>query len=177
MTSDSQQEPRLPRVALRIQGREWRLKAHSLFPCPAFRSVLTGAPLDVGSNLLAREEWLIGQAAEWGHSRGMERSEARATAAAFEELEACRQFLEGLNQHHLAERLMEARRPVEPDRSEAADAARLRWILNGNGYFLEEYGLCGHGPGEEDEARREIDKRMAREQADPRDPQEPLAKL
>lgn len=51
------------------------------------------------------------------------------------------------------------------DRSDAADAARLRWMLNGNGYFLEENSLCGQGPRgvaaeEMDEARRMIDDAM-----------------
>jgi len=48
-----------------------------------------------------------------------------------------------------------------PDKSDAADAARLRWMFNGNGYFLEERGLCGHCGTEDDKARREIDKQIA----------------
>lgn len=49
------------------------------------------------------------------------------------------------------------------DKSEAADARRMRWMLAGNGYFLEEEGLCGHSPCREDEqneARRIIDEAM-----------------
>ena len=49
------------------------------------------------------------------------------------------------------------------DRSDAADAKRFRWLLNGNGYFMEENYLCGHDdPSEEeqDDARAEIDKEM-----------------
>lgn len=37
----------------------------------------------------------------------------------------------------------------------AAAAGRFRWLLNGNGYFLEEGMLCGHDPDEDE-------KRMAR---------------
>jgi len=43
------------------------------------------------------------------------------------------------------------------------DAKRMRWMLSGNGYFMEEQGLCGHGPcGEEEQnkARAEIDTAM-----------------
>jgi hypothetical protein len=50
------------------------------------------------------------------------------------------------------------------DRSDAADAKRMRWILNGNGYFMEESMLCGHGScseEEQDECRKEIDTAMA----------------
>lgn len=49
------------------------------------------------------------------------------------------------------------------DKSDAADAKRLRWLLNGNGYFLEEEGVCGHSPCSEDQqdaARRLIDAEM-----------------
>lgn len=53
------------------------------------------------------------------------------------------------------------------DGSEAADARRFRWLLNGNSYFLEEERLCGHRETvtEEDkkEARRRIDKVMIEE--------------
>ena len=47
------------------------------------------------------------------------------------------------------------------DRSDAADARRFRWLLAGNGYFMEEHGICGHSPTDEKErdlARRKIDK-------------------
>jgi hypothetical protein len=46
------------------------------------------------------------------------------------------------------------------DRSEAADAARFRWLIAGNSYWLEEWGVAGHGPGEEDDARELIDEWM-----------------
>lgn len=49
------------------------------------------------------------------------------------------------------------------DKSEAADAKRMRWILAGNGYFMEEEMLCGHKPCDEyeqNEARRIIDEAM-----------------
>jgi hypothetical protein len=52
------------------------------------------------------------------------------------------------------------------DRSDAADAKRLRWMLAGNGYFLEERMLCGHPPcdeREQDDARQEIDETMQRQ--------------
>lgn len=29
------------------------------------------------------------------------------------------------------------------------DAERYRWLCDGRGYFLEERGLCGHGPDKE----------------------------
>jgi hypothetical protein len=49
------------------------------------------------------------------------------------------------------------------DVSTEADAKRMLWILNGNGYFMEERTLCGHAPCDEEEqneARREIDLAM-----------------
>jgi hypothetical protein len=48
------------------------------------------------------------------------------------------------------------------DRSIDADAARFRWMLANNGYFLEEEGLCNGGgtETEQDEARMAIDKAM-----------------
>lgn len=54
------------------------------------------------------------------------------------------------------------------DRSDAADARRMRWLLAGNGYFMEEESLCGPwqppGDGKEaDRARRAIDREMERE--------------
>ena len=52
---------------------------------------------------------------------------------------------------------------TEIDRSDEADARRMRWILSGNGYFMEEEMLCGHDPCEEaeqDMARRRIDEAM-----------------
>lgn len=54
------------------------------------------------------------------------------------------------------------------DKSIKADAQRMRWILVGNGYFMEEERLCGCGPcqeDEQDEARRRIDEEMNRTSA------------
>jgi len=45
-----------------------------------------------------------------------------------------------------------------------ADAARYRWLCNGNGYFLEEQGIAGHGE-EKDAADRAIDEAMRRAQS------------
>lgn len=50
------------------------------------------------------------------------------------------------------------------DRSDAADAERLRWLLDGHGYFLEEKGVCGSAPVDDDgkdHARRLIDAAIA----------------
>lgn len=52
---------------------------------------------------------------------------------------------------------------TRPDASDAADAARMRWLLSGNGYFMEEEYLCGRGPcdqEEQDRARLKIDEAM-----------------
>jgi len=41
------------------------------------------------------------------------------------------------------------------------DAERMRWLLAGDGYFMEEESLCGHGPCsdiEQDAARAKIDE-------------------
>lgn len=49
------------------------------------------------------------------------------------------------------------------DESDAADARRFRWLLSGNGYFMEEQNLCGHEPTNEAEraaARLMIDEQM-----------------
>ena len=49
------------------------------------------------------------------------------------------------------------------DKSDAADAKRFRWLLSGNGYFMEEEMLCGHEPTDEaerDDARAKIDEAM-----------------
>jgi hypothetical protein len=150
--------PVAPWTVPSLKRREWLLRAHVTPGAPVAGP---GNPPSAQGGRFPQWDWLVDQAAEWGYDRGREQGDVDAAAAADAELEACREFLEHRGQHHLAKALMEMRRPVEPDRSDEADAARLRWILNGNGYFLEEYGLCGHGPGEEDEARREIDKRMA----------------
>lgn len=56
---------------------------------------------------------------------------------------------------------------ADVDRSDAADARRFRWLLNGNGYFMEENSLCGSSPcreGEQDDAREWIDKEIADEE-------------
>lgn len=53
------------------------------------------------------------------------------------------------------------------DRSEAADAKRFRWLLSGNGYFLEESFLCGRGNNAkeaQDRAREAIDLEISHEQ-------------
>ena len=53
------------------------------------------------------------------------------------------------------------------DRSDAADAKRFRWLLNGNGYFMEENYLCGRddpSEAEQDAARAEIDEEMKHEE-------------
>ena len=53
------------------------------------------------------------------------------------------------------------------NKSIKADAQRFRWLLNGNGYFMEEEMLCGHGPcneKEQNEARKIIDKEMRAEE-------------
>jgi len=49
------------------------------------------------------------------------------------------------------------------DAEEAKDAERFRWLLSGNGYFIEHERLCGHGPGDEAEAREAIDLAMEEE--------------
>lgn len=54
------------------------------------------------------------------------------------------------------------------DRSDAADARRFRWLLAGNGYFMEEQMICGHPPCDEEEqdnARSQLDDAMARSSA------------
>lgn len=55
---------------------------------------------------------------------------------------------------------------AEIDRSEKADAARFRWLINGNGYFMEEQGICGpwsNSQEDKDEARKIIDEWIAEE--------------
>jgi len=50
---------------------------------------------------------------------------------------------------------------MEIDRSIEADAKRFRWLLDGNGYFLEEqFLLGGSDPKEQDEVRIAIDEEM-----------------
>lgn len=48
---------------------------------------------------------------------------------------------------------------LEAAREDAADAARYRWLCDGNGYFMEEAGLC-HINNEKPEADAAIDKAM-----------------
>jgi hypothetical protein len=54
------------------------------------------------------------------------------------------------------------------DKSDAADAKRMRWLLNGNGYFMEEEMLCGYSEGltcdEQDHCRAVIDAAMANDE-------------
>jgi hypothetical protein len=85
-------------------------------------------------------------------------------------IEACMEWLKGPAnldvltsgmRHKFADDFFDFMMPL--DKTDVADAARLRWMLNGNGYFLEEAGLCGHCGTEADRARREIDKQMAME--------------
>jgi hypothetical protein len=49
--------------------------------------------------------------------------------------------------------------------NDAADAKRMRWLLNGNGYFMEEEGLCGckeaSTQDDQEYARKCIDEAMA----------------
>jgi len=54
---------------------------------------------------------------------------------------------------------------MDIDRSDEADAKRMRWLLSGNGYFMEEEGLCGpwqdpNDEKEKDRARVVIDEEM-----------------
>jgi len=58
---------------------------------------------------------------------------------------------------------------TKPDKSTESDAKRMRWLLSGNGYFLEEQMLYGGygGPcsdAEQDRARAEIDAAMEGDQ-------------
>lgn len=53
---------------------------------------------------------------------------------------------------------------MDVDKSDAADAKRMRWLLSGHSYFMEEEMLCGHAPtgqDEQDRARAEIDAAMS----------------
>lgn len=57
----------------------------------------------------------------------------------------------------------EALAALQSSAADKADAERMRWLLSGNGYFMEEEMLCGHGPcsqEEQDDARRKIDAAM-----------------
>ena len=50
-------------------------------------------------------------------------------------------------------------------RSDKSDARRFRWLLGGNGYFMEEEMLCGYNPDEEekDRTRDRIDAKIREE--------------
>lgn len=52
------------------------------------------------------------------------------------------------------------------DRSCEADAKRFRWLIDGNGYFMEENSLCHFlaSDKEKDEARKLIDETMEQNQ-------------
>lgn len=59
---------------------------------------------------------------------------------------------------------------VNVDKSTEADAKRMRWLLSGHGYFMEENMLCGHcfggdDEGEQDDARRAIDEAISDDEA------------
>ena len=105
------------------------------------------------------------KAAQWGSDLRQSVNEAQLQEARDQQLDECCQWLAKVDRSFCAGGLRNALRPKVDD-SEAADAARMRWILQGNGYFMEEQGLCGHGPCDEQEindARREIDKRMTQD--------------
>ncbi len=54
-------------------------------------------------------------------------------------------------------------RMKRPDRSYKADAERFRWLLKGNGYYMEENSLCGNWDPDsydQDYARRCIDEEI-----------------
>lgn len=108
------------------------------------------------------------QAAQWGYDQGLAATatEDQLQEARDQQLDECCKWLEQKRGTVWADELRRDCRPESTvDDSEAADAARMRWLLQGNGYFMEEEGLCGHGPCDEREmniARREIDEHMAR---------------
>ncbi len=75
-----------------------------------------------------------------------------------EALQDMRRRLEVLERQDQALRAM-----IQSPTQVAADALRFRWLLAGNGYFLEEGNLCGTSPTsqeEQDEARAAIDEAM-----------------
>ena len=112
------------------------------------------------------------KAAQWGCDQHQSMNEAQLQEARDQQLDECCQWLEekpGVFPGVWAAELRNALRPKVDD-SETADAARMRWLLQGNGYFMEETGLCGHGPCDEQEmndARREIDKRIIEDAVKP----------
>jgi hypothetical protein len=99
---------------------------------------------------------LVEKASEWTRDKMI------ATCIAWLKDSASLNVLTGSMRHKIVDEFFGFMTPL--DTSNNADAARLRWMLNGNGYFLEEAGLCGRGFGTDaDQARREIDKQMAME--------------
>jgi hypothetical protein len=100
------------------------------------------------------EEYIAAQVAEWTKN------------------EMTKAFLEWLQDHarlpdySLDDRLRlsgELREYLSPlDKSDAADAARLRWMLKGdNGFLMDRQCIWG---SEVDKVRREIDKKIAMEE-------------
>ena len=82
------------------------------------------------------------------------RSIARATSG---------EFADDHSKEDLLRLLSTAEHALRAGANDADDAARLRWMLAGNGYFMEEEMLCGHGPcsdQEQAEARRRMDEQM-----------------
>jgi hypothetical protein len=54
------------------------------------------------------------------------------------------------------------------DRSDKADAKRFRWLLKGNGYYMEENFLCGNwepNSDDQDYARSCIDEEINHEES------------
>jgi hypothetical protein len=99
---------------------------------------------------------LVKKASEWT------RDEVIEACMAWLKVSASLDVLAGSMRRKAVDEFFDFMTPL--DTSNNADAARLRWMLNGNGYFLEEAGLCGRGFGTDaDQARREIDKQMAME--------------
>jgi len=108
---------------------------------------------------VSREDFLMNKAAQWARKRAAE------AGRKWLEDPAGLHFLTSGMRCKFADEFFDFMMPL--DKSDAADAARLRWMLNGNGYFLEEEGLCGHFCDEgADRGRRAIDERMSEGQND-----------
>lgn len=63
--------------------------------------------------------------------------------------------------HYRLEGFLACARALEPM---VKDGKRMRWLLDGNGFFMEEQGLCGYAPCSDEEknaARHEIDAAMS----------------
>lgn len=78
-------------------------------------------------------------------------------------------FTDNSGMQRLAERIvsmLEGSSEVDQLRAEnerlRKDAERYRWLCDGNGYFMEEQGLCGHG-NEKGISDQQIDAAMARD--------------